>query len=767
MSQQQLPYHLSGRAAPAPAPASGSDSMSDEEEIYSSLSPSSSASYEDGNEEDEIDIQTDDGEVYAEVEVRFDDGVIQDRDSPKKAIPTNLLSKFLVSPDVSSQSQMSRSEGDSLALSRTYTSRRKKAVDQKRSEIPRNVVGEVIDVERDIFKDNELPHRSSIPIILGEDEIAAAGIYHLEKDVFSMIFVSPVLSSTFVYAIFIVGVQISILTLALINQLREGVKGNWLDLPPHTTVEVNIAQGIALLLSVITAKDVIVPLKAFQVVYNPEIRKKFPAATYTRWIFSHVLRFSEGVFLIFAAFIFIVKSSDVLDLFLDFAVVQFVGALGNFWFHLALKGYLQFPIVSLVANGITKSVAFDYKRVESQNTAPGFQRIGIPRVERVRKLIFFLLLSILYGGWITTKALQSQGYYYNFDCQRFQVKFEDYQYDFFEKVCSSRQEKDCPQQWTQKGQALSYGSFDDVYEKSIRANGDIVLHNHRPKYTQRGLAGIDAFGEDSPSGEIKYCEEENAWVFAISGIDRGQANIDDCNWLMKSPKTNALTLGDVPKGGWQIWTGQMSKGGIDVTCIECEQDDMIDIQDGSVSCNYNGICNNDKTCKCVFPFMGAQCGVCAACQVLELKNYQNNDGNKPQFFLEGKMVRLDKEPNKPFELYNRPVYYHGLDYASDIWLTSDNLYVLMYSENRWGVWNMTNRLNIVADGQLELLDYLETFHSAWNTNNTTLPDFISVLTDSPTPKNLVWKNSKTGDVAGFEFTCLDEDFEEEMCGLLF
>lgn len=536
MSQQQLPFHLSGLAAPVQA--SASDSMSDEEEVYSSLSPSSSASREEDEEEDEIEIQTDDGEAYAEVEVRFDDGVIQDRDSPKKAIPTTLLSKFLTSPDASSQSHMSRSEGDSLALSRTYVSRTKKTVDKKRSENPRSVVGEVRDVERDTFTDNSFFHSSSIPIILDEDEIASAEIYHLEKDVFSMIFVSPVLSSTFFYAIFIVGVQISILTLALINQLRGGVKGNWLDIPPHTTIEVNIAQVIALLLSVIITKDVIVSLNAFQVVYNPEIRKMFPAATYSRWIFSHVLRFSEGVILIFAAFIFIVKSSDVLDLFLDFAVVQFVGALGNFWFHLALKGFLQFPIVSIMAKGITRSVPFDYKRVESQNSAPGFQRIGIPRVERVRKLILFLFISALYGGWITTKVLQSRGYYYNFECQRFQVKFEDYQYDFFEKICSSRREEDCPQHWTQKGQALNYGSFDDVYEKSTHKNGDIILHNHRPKYTQRGLAGMDAFGENSPPGELKYCEQESAWVFAISGIDRGQSNADDCNWLMKSPKTS-------------------------------------------------------------------------------------------------------------------------------------------------------------------------------------------------------------------------------------
>ena len=80
---------------------------------------------------------------------------------------------------------------------------------------------------------------------------------------------------------------------------------------------------------------------------------------------------------------------------------------------------------------------------------------------------------------------------------------------------------------------------------------------------------------------------------------------------------------------------------------------------------------------------------------------------------------------------------------------------------------MTNHLNFVADGQLELLDYLETFHSAWSTDETTLPDFTSTLTDSPTPKNLVWKNSKTGDTAEFDFRCLDEDFEEEICGLLF
>lgn len=212
----------------------------------------------------------------------------------------------------------------------------------------------------------------------------------------------------------------------------------------------------------------------------------------------------------------------------------------------------------------------------------------------------------------------------------------------------------------------------------------------------------------------------------------------------------------------------MSKGSIDITCNECEEEDRIDTQNGAADCNFNGICNIDKTCACVFPFIGAQCGVCAACQVLELTNHQNSEvGTYLQKSLEGKMVRLDKELNKPMELYNRPVYYHGQDYASDIWLTSDNLVVLMYSGNRWGVWNMTDHLNIVADGQVELLEYLETFHSAWDTNNTTMPDYISALTDSPTPKNLEWKNFNTGEDVEFDFTCLDEKYEEEMCELLF
>ena len=162
--------------------------------------------------------------------------------------------------------------------------------------------------------------------------------FQLQQDIFTFFFISPIFSWGFLYATCIYTLQLSILILAMTGLLKDADHGNPLHIPLHTEVDVLIAQFAALLVSVFTAKDIIHALDVFQVQYSESVKDVFPNATRQKWYLSHFLRLTEGCLGILVAFFFIVQSTDVLDLFLDFAVVQFVSELDDIAFFFAEKG---------------------------------------------------------------------------------------------------------------------------------------------------------------------------------------------------------------------------------------------------------------------------------------------------------------------------------------------------------------------------------------------------------------------------------------------
>lgn len=721
----------------------------------------------------EVDVE----EGYAEVVIRDDSEeqdvieIVRDSgDTPEKAVPSHLLSRFLSTADASSQSNsVSRSQADSISLMSRIAPTDKGDKDGLTSK-PSTLRNENDDdngshVSQDAFEDNLRSRGAEAGTLESDLSIGHSNtveLFEVEEDVYTMIFASPVKSVTFWYAIFIIAIQLSILILATINLLREGHRDNIFSVPPYTPIEVTFAQAVAIFVTILVARDVTSSLDVFTVSYDDEVSRKFPAASYKKWVLSHTLRLVEGLVGVLVAFIFIVQSTDVLGLFLDFLVVQFVSEIDDIGFFLADRGYLPFASIQAMTKKM-KTIQFQFK-----GSQEGSSRRAVACGDYMRKGLFGLSVIGLYAAWITMKVRQNRGYYYADECQRFQITFEDYQFDFFEKMCRRRSES-CPETWKNRTEAVRYSSFNDMYETVTNADGHVQLHNHRPMYTQRGLQGQSAFGADvSPPGEIKYCTQENAWVFSVSGLSKG-ADADDCSWLMRSPKTDALTLGNVPEGDWQVWTGLIKEGSVDITCVECEDNLRSDKQTGVVDCNFHGMCSSDKRCECKFPFMGATCDVCAACPVLELNSFDNDDASGGAFLnnaLKGKMVRLDRAHNEPMEIYNRPIYYHGQNYGSDEWLTEDDIIVVVYWGEQWVVWNLTDYVDIVADGKVELIGFFETFHSTWDLIPTKAkPWFTSELTKASSPNNLKWTHYDSGDVAEFNFACLD-DREKTVCDYL-
>eukprot|EP00978_Attheya_sp_CCMP212_P037060 scaffold172237_cov52-Attheya_sp.AAC.3 len=148
---------------------------------------------------------------------------------------------------------------------------------------------------------------------------------------------------------------------------------------------------------------------------------------------------------------------------------------------------------------------------------------------------------------------------------------------------------------------LPYGPFSGIYEVYRDSRGKFEWKERRPVYYERNIE----FGEESHPGKFSYCKSEKAWVFTIKGIRK--AFSDDCNWLLRSQKTEAYSLGDAPTTGWSIWTDNAlapADPQFELSCGGWESD---------VDCSYlHGSCEK-KICVCDPSWTGRNCQTKVEC----------------------------------------------------------------------------------------------------------------------------------------------------------
>jgi hypothetical protein len=241
----------------------------------------------------------------------------------------------------------------------------------------------------------------------------------LPRDIFSLLFVSRIISLGFLYSFCFYALQLGIHFLILYNLLRDAPENNPLKVPLSVEIDVIGAQFCALLVSVISQEDMLTSLNMIRVGYNRDVLNNFPAATRLKWALSNVFRFSEGILSVFVSFIFIVQSTEVLELFLNFAAMQFVSMLDNIGFQLAHDGYM-FGSLQTDTRKIIKTVRLNRReKLRFLKTKKTFPAAWILRT------IFVLTTAGLYVVWFMIRTQQANGYYLNQVCQTFNIEFGD------------------------------------------------------------------------------------------------------------------------------------------------------------------------------------------------------------------------------------------------------------------------------------------------------------------------------------------------------
>jgi len=205
------------------------------------------------------------------------------------------------------------------------------------------------------------------------------------KDTYSFIYVYPVCSAPTLYAVFLFLFQSLVYALLLSSLIDINNPNNILHVPPSVSIQMRIAQGCAILIAVVNSVDIMVAMNnllrvptAIIVIDNngddesqglinthgPSIHNATELSSIQHGIgharsnisgtiqtqsfkagfkfkFANMMRLIEGVLFVASSFILIVRSDDVIEMFINFAALEFVVNLDNLAFALAEHGLIS------------------------------------------------------------------------------------------------------------------------------------------------------------------------------------------------------------------------------------------------------------------------------------------------------------------------------------------------------------------------------------------------------------------------------------------
>jgi hypothetical protein len=299
----------------------------------------------------------------------------------------------------------------------------------------------------------------------------------LQDDVFTLFFLSEPRSKPFLYSICVIALQYTIYGLLLFSLIEDDDpyrdKDNVLKVPAFVDTYVMVSQYIALLIAVVTQEDVMYTIELITVGYDPAILVSHPSATRAYWVVSCLVRFLEGAVGVAIAFVFIVQSSTVIDIFLNFAAVEFVANLDNLGFTLAAAG-----LIGRAAQAATREA----------------KEIKLPLRKRKhrksRQFVVLATVAIMVGFLFWLQKKQRKGeYVVGTSCRRLEISFPEE----FRELKMPLQLNNTQRKFLLTGThpidvnqppPLIYPFFSGEY-----ATGNQFIE-HRPVYYERGIDDI-------------------------------------------------------------------------------------------------------------------------------------------------------------------------------------------------------------------------------------------------------------------------------------
>ena len=215
----------------------------------------------------------------------------------------------------------------------------------------------------------------------------------LEEDIFSLALVHKSCSEPFFFSLAIFAIEIWLMALCLIDLLDSGNKKNPFGVPASVSVSVYMAQAFSICISVMSQRNFITSLQDLFGDFPTVILQTAPCASRSKWTCSNLARILDGVLAIIVSFILIVQSSDVLELFMNFAALAFIQEISSIAFLLVNHGY------------IFESLQKDTEDVK---------KVMVPKCVRTRsvfrtEMLITLSMVVVLGIWGMVVHMQHKG----------------------------------------------------------------------------------------------------------------------------------------------------------------------------------------------------------------------------------------------------------------------------------------------------------------------------------------------------------------------
>lgn len=274
-----------------------------------------------------------------------------------------------------------------------------------------------------------------------------------------------------------------------------------------------------------------------------------------------LLRFIQGLFACYTAWLLVMVSSDVIDIILNFTAVNFISSLDDGAFEIASSGRYG-DILKKKSEDISENIVLDYKCLHQLRDQPvtKIDEHGEETIEnRDMKYSWYLptlgvVASLLLG--FTIYLSNSQASNEKWVAQVVRVEFDD-----------------------DSGLIGYSGCYDFVGRNADR----------RPKYSSRD--------DNAKLGELEYCQADRRWVFIEEG-----GNVCEPHYvgkhLAQSSKTNSF---DVSTAFELSWVSPFKKP-LDMYFI----DSTLESELFCTEFQANGICN-DNLNKKDFKWDGGDC----------------------------------------------------------------------------------------------------------------------------------------------------------------
>ncbi|KAL3931030.1 MAG: hypothetical protein SGBAC_011499 [Bacillariaceae sp.] len=170
----------------------------------------------------------------------------------------------------------------------------------------------------------------------------------MQENIFSLMYIAPVSSGAFWFALLVSLFQTALPFLALLDLIiLNDEEGNYLQLPNNVSIQVRVLAAMVLVLAVVQFWDLMEAVEMLQKGPPPSRSDIPPGARAWKFYMSYTIQMIMGTLFQIAVFVFIMHSTTILDIFLNFAALEFITSVDEFAFAFAKRGY--------VSNGVKKA----------------------------------------------------------------------------------------------------------------------------------------------------------------------------------------------------------------------------------------------------------------------------------------------------------------------------------------------------------------------------------------------------------------------------